>query len=112
MSNADPVSTSIAADEPVFPWTEPLKPISQQSMDSQLDEIYAEGLKEVFGTNQSVSKQLQSRSTLSTDSTNEINPLKVAYSKLPMVLSGRRFRLKRASFPANPQYKARPESLG
>jgi len=69
------------------------------------DDLYSEGIQEIFGSHQQtvpqqppsiqVAPQQHSTSSLSF----EINPLKVAYSKLPMALRNRRFG--RPSFHAH-----------
>ncbi|MEK7599466.1 MAG: PH domain-containing protein [Patescibacteria group bacterium] len=59
----------------------------------ELAELYSEGMQEIFGKNDqpvAVTEQ-RSFSSRTTPKSLEINPLKVAYSKLPMVLRNRKF---------------------
>ncbi len=69
------------------PATPPSAPVSLQP---QLADLYREGVQEVFGK-----QQAQTASPL------EINPLRIAYSKLPMALRNRKFG--RPSFHAHSQ---------
>jgi hypothetical protein len=92
---------------------QPMEPSARPDIlerDAQLDEIYADGLKEVFGK-QPVSSQLTQASDTDGQSQGgsthrqitdlaqkinlhmpfEINPLHIAYSKLPMALRNRKF---------------------
>ena len=83
---------------------------------SQLSEIYAEGMQEIFGKRQAAAQtpepiaEPQARPILHLPSLPnlpaipnplEINPLRIAYSKLPMALRNRKFNRPSApSFPA------------
>lgn len=79
--------TEAIADEPqIYPWKEPEAAI--HSNDSQLREIYADGMQEVFGK----------RPPESTPSL-EVNPIKVAYSKLPLAWRNRKLGLPKPSLP-------------
>ncbi len=89
----------------------PLKPEpSANPATPSPSEIYADGMQEIFGkhqqaqaaandevskvTNQSAVSQFQP------DQPAEINPLKIAYSKLPLVLRTRKFRKQSSFWPA------------
>lgn len=62
----------------------------------ELAELYSEGMQEIFGKNdQPVAAEQRSFSSRTTPKSLEINPLKVAYSKLPMVLRNRKFGMAR-----------------
>ncbi len=107
------VSQSSPKNEPEFPWSTPAAPVKSANADNQLAEIYAEGMQEVFG-NQGVNTQPTQPPAASniTATALEVNPLRIAYSKLPMALRNRKFGLGRASFrgPTSRQ-KPKPEPV-
>ncbi len=78
----------------------------------QLADLYAEGMKEIFGRRpeQAAATKPAEPSVASTAATNhnplEINPLSIAYSKLPMALRNRKFG--RPSFHAHSQSASTP----
>lgn len=84
------------ADDAGLPRNEP--PAYKGGQNSALEEIYAAGIQEVFGkkpvpTN---NEQLESHSGL------VVNPIKVAYSKLPQLLKSKKIGLPLPSIPAIP----------
>jgi len=96
----------------------PLPPVKQQpgqTAESQLAELYAEGVQEVFGKHQAattakpVGIPTTSMSSPTTRNPLEINPLRIAYSKLPMVLRNRKFS--RPSFNVPNPVKVKPPLL-
>jgi hypothetical protein len=80
--------------------------------DNQLDEIYADGIQEVFGKHQTLSttfvspKNIQpnNQSVTSHSKTQfrgfEVNPIKIAYSMLPTLLRNRKFGIALPSLPS------------
>jgi len=104
---ADFTALNIAKTLPVQ-HHKPLNP-SQQSSVTVADDLYAEGMQEIFGkqstsqtssTNKhSIHIPLPTQTHQSLDISFDINPLKVAYSKLPMALRNRKFG--RPSFHAH-----------
>jgi Bacterial PH domain len=63
---------------------------------SQLAEIYADGVKEVFGKHEQLYSQAVTpteQEAVATPKSLEVNPVKVAYSKLPMLWRSRKFGL-------------------
>lgn len=105
--NADLTALEIAKTLPPSP--QATLNTSQQSSVNTANDLYAEGMQEIFGkqsTRQaSAPKQhaihipLPIPASHSIDISFDINPLKVAYSKLPMALRNRRFG--RPSFHAH-----------
>ena len=93
----------------------PLPPAKQpgQTAESQLAELYAEGVQEVFGKHQVAATKPKTSTTTTTSDTArnplEINPLRIAYSKLPMVLRNRKFS--RRSFNVPNPVKVKPPLL-
>jgi hypothetical protein len=93
---------------------EPQIPVAKTiaSPNSQLNEIYAEGLQEVFGNRQALSTTIASPQKDEVDGQVsetqskiqfrglEINPIKIAYSKLPALLNNRKFGLALPSLPS------------
>ncbi len=86
----------------VEPAVEPKSIVQSVGTNSQLDEIYADGIQEVFG------KQGNNLAHDSEQATNqpepspkslEVNPIRIAYSKLPMVLRSRKFGLDLPTLP-------------
>lgn len=105
---ADLEALNIAKTLPL-PATATLTP-SQQSSATAADELYSEGIQEVFGKHPAQSNTVDTTERLihipvpinpakSIDISFDINPLKVAYSKLPMALRNRKFG--RPSFHAH-----------
>lgn len=79
----------------------PAQPVEEPAVFSKADaaELYSEGRKEIFGERAQLATALPP--VASPDDPNEINPLKVAYSKLPLALRNRKFG--RPSFHAHSQ---------
>lgn len=70
----------------------PVSPVTPQPTSSQMNELYAEGMREIFG-------KRDQAATVPAASPLEINPVSVVYSKLPMALRNRKFG--RPSFHAH-----------
>ena len=64
-------------------------------------ELYNEGLQEIFHRKRSSAQGRHGDSTATVDNSKELNPLYIAYSKLPMALRNRRFG--RPSFHSHSQ---------
>jgi hypothetical protein len=75
----------------------PQPPTPRQPEDQEQQELYNEGLKEVFGHRAHSLPAMPSLSNLPNPL--ELNPMKIAYSKLPMALRNRKFG--RPSFHAH-----------
>ncbi|HEX4774982.1 MAG TPA: PH domain-containing protein, partial [Candidatus Saccharimonadales bacterium] len=91
----------VEADK-VFPWTEPQK--VERLGGSQLEEIYSEGLQEVFGKQRAATSGNQASTGAADGQVDQsgglvVNPIKVAYSKLPQALGSRKFGLPHPSLP-------------
>jgi hypothetical protein len=82
--------TPVATEPPTQSASAPV-----QSNDAQLDDIYADGIQEVFGKHQ---PQAASAIKPSEPESEEIIPMHIAYSKLPMALRSRKFG-RRLLFP-------------
>lgn len=123
-SSQTPASTSTTSsknpDQPLQTATEPA-----DQGNPALNELYDEGMREVFGKHQArtatvpvppaVPQQSQTQAAApqsgnaASGKSDEINPLKIAYSKLPMALRSRRkFRRERSSFKVSPSPGAEP----
>jgi len=99
-----PEPAAPAAVAPAF------RPASLETPGAQLADLYAEGMQEVFGKQSSpqpdqstltAAEQPPAAAQSSHNNPLEINPLRIAYSKLPMALRNRKFG--RPSFHAHSQ---------
>jgi len=93
--------------------TSGIRTASLETPGAQLADLYAEGMQEIFGTRPQSSPAVPTQSEPSTSTPTpqpaaynllnplEINPLRIAYSKLPMALRNRKFG--RPSFHAHSQ---------
>lgn len=101
-----PAQSSVAADTPTFQ-PSPASP--------QMAELYAEGMQEIYGRKTAIAAAVNPAPALSEAAPAptrfhaphnplEINPLSIAYSKLPMALRNRKFG--RPSFHAHSQQVA------
>lgn len=94
---------------PLAPAPASASPEPNRQSDSQLADLYAEGMKEIFGKHQPSTQNLTEPASKAPAATAppvhtnplEINPLRIAYSKLPMALRNRKFG--RPSFHAHSQ---------
>ncbi len=90
------------------------EPAKLQEPNSQLADLYAEGMQEIFGRRQSEQveqaaaavPQPAMATTAQPSHALEVNPMSVAYSKLPMALRNRKFG--RPSFHAHSQQSPQP----
>lgn len=81
-----------------------LPPVAESSLpkaDSQMAELYAEGMQEIYGKREQPAVAAAPSEPISITPLLEINPLKIAYSKLPMALRNKRFG--RPSFHSHSQ---------
>ena len=102
--------------EAIQPLTEPA-PKETGPVGDQLAELYSEGLQEVFGkqhqepkpvSSSGVPVQLAATALARAHQALDINPLQIAYSKLPMALRNRKFG--RPSFHAHSRQDPKPAS--
>jgi hypothetical protein len=100
--------------QPILPAAEPA-PQKAEPAGDQLADLYSEGLHEVFGKrhqenpasgNNGVPAQLAATALTRVHRSLEINPLQIAYSKLPMALRNRKFG--RPSFHAHSRQDPTP----
>jgi hypothetical protein len=77
--------TAAAAADPIEPESK-----TQPSTSPLMADLYAEGMKEIYGRRPKDEKPVTA-ATVMPHNPLEINPLSVAYSKLPMVLRNRKF---------------------
>jgi hypothetical protein len=104
-----------AAPPPVramAPPAEPSKPepltVQADPAGNQLADLYAEGMREIFGRQeQAATSSGQTNDSNTGFKSLEINPLKVAYSKLPQALRSKKFGLPFQSRP--PKTDSNPE---
>lgn len=69
-------------------------PASSMSVRPGANDLYAEGVREIFGDQQPTADNASSFQQMATSAVHhalEVNPLKVAYSKLPLAMRNRKF---------------------